>query len=749
MMMLFGNRLEKLFAIFLRVCERGIRVVLWVCFVLLAMPGCRSENDAEPMAFPVPKSGVVPVVSFGNTDGTIDYVGDEACESCHEEEFAGFREHGMAHSFYKVTLATNLHGTRTPIHDAETGYEYVVFRGRDGWYQQESLRAADGTAMHTLRRRMDYAMGSGHAARTFMSSFNGRLFELPLTWYTQKKKWDFSPGYKVHNGRFDRLIGDRCMACHNSYPSAVPFTDGKYTSLPEGIGCERCHGPGALHIEERLSDPDFDRDVDPTIVNPAHLPFEQRLDVCRQCHFSATVMVLRNGRSAFDFLPSEKLSDHIAAFVAPSDNEAGVGVISHADRMRRSRCFLGSLNAPHPLECVTCHNPHEGFRDKGSGYFNGTCLKCHSGDALRARALTPEHTPASNCIACHMPRVEAEDAPHASFTDHWIRVVRDSPPPASVVSSDPLVPYFSRDVKNRTGQAYLGMALVMRGRQSNDLYMIAQGAATLEVALKADTTLGEGYFLLGIAHKTLGEIDRAVPPLEHAFRMDPGSPQRLDALAQVYTLSGRGPGVIERLYRQALRIQPASAEVRDHYGSFLLARGQAAAAARAFRGATDERPTFDPAFVHLGLALTSLDSLRAAATAFQEALRLNPLHAETINHLFVVEGVGKGHSAVRRWTPFRDLLLTDAQGRSPIRLMVDADASRIRFEGMPNRAALTIYSDAGALIRSLRTGEMTWDLRDAQGEPAASGVYLSHVRAPTANGRPGDARVYRFALVRK
>ena len=367
-------------------------------------------------------------------------------------------------------------------------------------------------------------MGSGNAARTYLTQSKGRLYELPLTWYTQKKQWDFSPGYAAENRRFDRLIPDRCIACHNSYPEGMPFVTGKYTTVPEGIGCERCHGPGALHVEERLVAPEPAGEVDDTIVNPAHLSFERRLDVCNQCHLNTTVAVLREGRSDFSFRPSEALSDHLAFFVAHDEAGEGIEVVSHTERMQQSACFLGTRASAQPLECITCHNPHEGFRDQGPRYFNATCMQCHRTEALRAQITAAEaledHGPDANCIECHMPKVAASDAPHSSFTDHRIRIVGDDPATATA-EAEIMEPYFERDRGNREGQRYLGMALIVHGRQQNNRRLIATGAATLEVGLGADTTQGEAYFLLGVAHQLLGNLEGALLALERAVRIDP------------------------------------------------------------------------------------------------------------------------------------------------------------------------------------------------------------------------------------
>ncbi len=732
-----------------------------------------------------------PAVAFRNAASGVGYVGDAACASCHEDAYRGYQAHGMARSFYRLTAANRVEAPLDePLLHADSGFAYAVRVAPDGWYQEEVVRAPDGRVLHRLRRRMDYVVGSGHAARTYLSEGNGRLFELPLTWYTQRRRWDFSPGYEVKNGRFDRLIPDRCMACHNSYPEAVPFVEGKYRAVPEGIGCERCHGPGALHVEERLADPDPAGEIDDTIVNPAHLPFGRRLDVCQQCHLSATVSILREGRSAFSFRPSEALSDHLALFAAHRTDASAeeIDVISHADRMRRSACYTGTLRAARPLECVTCHNPHEGFRDRGAAYFNRTCLGCHDAGGLPAKVAAQaraDHAPEANCFGCHMPKARAGDAPHSSFTDHWIRVVEGSPVPAPTAepfTPELLQPYFARDRGNRDGQRYLGMALIVYGRQRNDPGLMATGAATVEQALGSDTTHGEAHFLLGAAYLQGGRPDRAVAPLERAVRLDPGVPERLDALAQAYAAVRRDTAVVGRLYRRALGLQPALSGVRVNYGHFLQAQGRVAEAAGAYRAALAEQPWLDAAAFGLGTALVELGRMDEAERAFREALRLSPGYADVLGNMLLVRtgslpaapsagqrGAGGGPGAefvaeAVAFVPVEDALVALAQAGDEIRIepmpLEDALATGraaladvARFTNVPPDATVRIFTHSGLLVRTLAqrdaSGFLAWDLRDDAGFLLASGEYLAYVQARGEAGRVRWTKVRRFALVRQ
>ena len=58
----------------------------WVCSLLL-IAACSSENESESPVF---------------TGLDSEYVGDVVCFDCHESEWTGFQDHGMARSFYVI-----------------------------------------------------------------------------------------------------------------------------------------------------------------------------------------------------------------------------------------------------------------------------------------------------------------------------------------------------------------------------------------------------------------------------------------------------------------------------------------------------------------------------------------------------------------------------------------------------------------------------------------------------------------------
>ena len=614
-----------------------------VAFALLVplaawLSGCWDTAQSEPAS------------PYLNVADGVEYVGDASCAQCHGEIAESYATHGMAQSFYPLTEenAVEDYGG-VEVRDASGGFVYTARREGGEFVQEERQIGPNGEVLNRLVRSMDYVVGSGSAARTYLTDEGGVLRQLPLTWYTQSKSdpeqgttvgdagtegtghWAFSPGYDVSNGRFDRAVPPSCMSCHNGTSPAVPFVEGAYEDLAMGIGCEQCHGPGDLHVEARTIDPEAPDSVDYTIVNPKHLELDLRLDVCQQCHLNGTVSVVRDGETADSYRPSRPLSAHRALFVVENEDPNAVDVISHADRMKASACFTESA----AMDCVTCHDPHEGFRDKPADYFNDTCQTCHAPDALVAAMPTAEakaqHAVGADCFSCHMPKVTADDAPHTSFTDHYIRVVGDDAITGVATSGD-LEPYFERDQGTEEGETYLAMATVVYGRRTGDRAGLTKGASLLEAVAEQETAPGEAKYLLGFTRTLLGQDRAAVEPLRAAIA-ERATPERLNTLAQALERVGSPAAEVEALYTQALEIQPAAAEVRVNYGRFLEATGRLPQALDAYTRAAEDRPDLAAAHANRGRLIARQGDVAGAIGALQTAVTLEPKDGKALADL--------------------------------------------------------------------------------------------------------------------
>jgi Tfp pilus assembly protein PilF len=693
-----------------------------------------------------------PSPPFRNVDAPTTYAGDSACVSCHATEASAYEQHNMSRSFHRWTAATRVESpTTTPlVHDA-TGFAYAVEDSAGQLFQVELLTGPDGKRLHELRRRMDWVTGSGNVARTYFTSENGRLFQLPLTWY-REHGWDFSPGYRVSNARFDRVMPDRCVACHSSYPKVLPFAEGKYADVRSGIGCERCHGPGALHVKERVAQAPRDSGYDRSIVNPARLPLARRLDVCEQCHVHTAVSVLREGKDEFSYLPSQPLRDQWAFF-----KQAGsIDIVSHADRLRQSACFLATQSTARPLECATCHDPHRPPATAETR--NQPCAGCHTSDAL-ARRLTSAgaratHAPGSDCVSCHMPKVGERGVPHGTFTDHWIRVVRpDAPPPTVERSGDsPITPFFERDRTGPEAGIYRGMGGIVYATLATNRSALATAAATLDSALGMDSTRGEAHFLLGVAYQQLGRTPEAVRALELAVRDDSARPDRLRALAQSYAHAGRDAATIERLYRRALSMQPALAWIRADYADWLESQGRPNDAVEAYRAALAEQPGLVPAWFGLGTTLAASDRRRESADAFQHAVDLDPSVAEALSRLFEVRTRGGTIASVRTLqSPLPTLPVRD-RGPRAIQLSTADAGGGVRFFNVPPRSLVQIQRPDGTLIRVLTPVDgwsVDWNLTTDDSAAIAGGLYRAQITGRDPTGRPFTPQLLYFGVVRQ
>ena len=104
-----------------------------------------------------------------------------------------------------------------------------------------------------IEAEVRFALGSGTRGISFLIERDGFLFQSPIAWFAQKRRWDISPGYGEFSARpnFERAIQPDCLFCHANQFRAVAGTLNRYEKpifQGHAIGCERCHGPGELHV---------------------------------------------------------------------------------------------------------------------------------------------------------------------------------------------------------------------------------------------------------------------------------------------------------------------------------------------------------------------------------------------------------------------------------------------------------------------------------------------------------------------
>jgi hypothetical protein len=470
--------------------------------LLLASVSRQSPVDDSPKPFVVVDPSSLPFASpYKNVQKGVKYVGDKACVGCHKGLARTYHNHPMGRSFAPVSEASPLESydakANTPF-DA-LNLRLSVERRGDRVFHKVIYKGPDGRPVPGVEQEAEvqYAMGSGTQGRTYILNHDGFLFESPISWFSRKKAWDLSPGYAHNFQHFTRPIATQCLFCHCNEVSPVKGSVNHYDSpLFRGytIGCERCHGPGELHVERRRRGVEV-TDTDDTIVNPRRLEPALREAVCQQCHLQGAAAVERRGRSFFDYRPGMPLHEVVSVFVKPPAQSDSYKAVSHVEQMYISRCFVASGGK---LGCISCHDPHAHPKPaervsfyRGSAKGRG-CLSCHTEKSCH---LSPVERRARNqadsCIDCHMPPGPTADVAHAALTDHRILRRPDQPPriDRQPEQSEGLLVHFHRDlVPGHDPEMQRDLALAMLTYTQG----MADEAASMMAAELAEPLLARG-----------------------------------------------------------------------------------------------------------------------------------------------------------------------------------------------------------------------------------------------------------------
>ncbi len=595
--------------------------------------------------------------------------GMRVCAGCHRGIWESYRKTGMGRSFYRPApekIGGDLRAGSTYYHAASQSYFAMV--ERDGvFYQQRWQVDGAGQRVNRMEKRVDWVMGSGNHAKTYLSrTADGRLMELPLGWYAEKGgTLGMNPGYdKAEHEGFRRPITYDCMFCHNGYPKipaghekpfAMPLYDG---ALPEGIDCERCHGPGLKHAQLAGAGA-MKEEIKKAIVNPARLSGERQMEICIGCHLEATSFPLPNAlmrydRGPFSFQPGEALGDFLLNF----DHAPGTGreekfeIVNAVYRLRQSACFAKSEGK---MLCTTCHNPHDIPRgEEAVRHYTAACRQCHGGTG---------HMEQADCTGCHMPKRRTEDVVHSLATDHRIQKIK----PAGDLTAERAERHEVGDLAYR-GKVVLYYPERLEPGVENELYLavaqvkqgsnLQEGIEQLKFGLaKLPSARGEFWFELGDAYERMGQWSEAAgayreaarrragfevavrklgtmlrktgkaaegaAALERAVAMDAGDAVAWHELGLTYQALGRRPEAEGALGKALLR-DPELVEAHNNLGVMRMAAGDAVRAEGAFREAVRIKPEFAEARGNLAALLAGLGRTGEAREQFRAAVRLRP-----------------------------------------------------------------------------------------------------------------------------
>jgi Tfp pilus assembly protein PilF len=448
------------------------------------------------------------------TAGKPAYVRNQACQTCHREIYESYARTPMART--SGLARPNL--IEGAFRHERSGVQYRVFADGDKAYL--AYERPGDPAMRG-RQELEYSVGSNTRGRTFLFEIEGLLYQSPINYYAQKRVWDMSPGYQsLTEMELNHAVPPSCLFCHASgVQTPEPGAPNRYAGAPflqDGVGCERCHGPGGDHV---LGKGD--------LVDPSKLAGARRDAVCVQCHLEGQATVRRVGRTLEAYRPGDLLSDYVTTFVYEETDRDALGAVSQVEALARSRCKRRSGDR---LTCITCHDPHTTPPpERRVAYYRDKCLMCHEPSfAQRHQGGNPD------CIACHMPRHESADIGHTQVTDHRIPRRPSAGSAASAPAPDRrLVPFGPSHGEPRDlGLAYAEVAL--RG----NAFAGQEAVRLLEQALDRNPRDPEVLTHLGFLYDQIDKDRRAAVLYERALEVDPEAAVAVSNLAVIYASRG-------------------------------------------------------------------------------------------------------------------------------------------------------------------------------------------------------------------
>lgn len=614
-----------------------------------------------------------------NHSDSAKYVGIHTCKLCHQDIYNTYIKTGMGKSFDVASRQKSSGDYHTSIvYDKIGDFYYKAFWQNDS-LQFLEYRLQGKDTIYKRQETVNYIIGSGQHTNSHIQSVNGYLNQMPMTFYTQKKKWDLPPGFEDgHNSRFMRKIGLECMSCHNNYPEFVLGSENKFSAVPEGINCERCHGPGSIHVEQRQTGSKIDTSkyIDYSIVNPAKLSIDAQFDICQRCHLQGNT-ILKEGKSFYDFKPGMKLSDYMTVFL-PKYKHADDEFImaSHADRLKQSQCFIKSLekttspvlrtppskgespsvsNKLKPykdaMTCVTCHNPHVSVRETNPNVFNDACNKCHGGQKKDQRLKIKDNSTFGsklicsepsvirkiknknqiiNCVGCHMPKSGSIDIPHVTVHDHYIRKPITKKDKNAIKQ---FIGLYAINEKNPSALIKAKAYLNQYEKFENKSYYLDSAAFYLKDKSDADLKanfelLIQLHFIKNDFNKMIAYVNRLTDATILNNLLTKKSYSNDDAwtsyrIGEAFYNTGNIQRAIN-YYKNAVTLAPYGLDFKNKYGSALAANGLLPNAEKEFTEILKENPKHVSALTNLGYVKLAQGNAKDAEQLYFKALALDP-----------------------------------------------------------------------------------------------------------------------------
>jgi predicted CXXCH cytochrome family protein len=332
------------------------------------------------------------------------YVGSQACEKCHAEIYERWKKTPMANV----------------VHDPRTHPGVII-----------PDLATNNVAKFT-RDQVAFVYGSVWKQRYF-TKVGDDYFPLPVQWDIGTHKWlrYFVPakggdwwGSLYPPDNMQRPTGPTCDGCHS-----VDYNIHTKQVAEWNVGCERCHGPGSEHVAHPSRG---------NILNPSQMDHVAANDTCIQCHSQGRPLTNPIEGRYYDWPVGYHVGLRLQDFwklenctLGQTDFYYFPDCTAHKNRMQGND-FVQSVMYRHGITCSSCHDVHgtENYAQLRKPA-NQICLDCHGPstpngphtDTLEEHTHHKDGSPGSQCVACHMPKIETEGVPGAYVHAHTFRFI--------------------------------------------------------------------------------------------------------------------------------------------------------------------------------------------------------------------------------------------------------------------------------------------------------------------------------------
>jgi tetratricopeptide (TPR) repeat protein len=381
-----------------------IMKVFFLVFVLILAAWVQAEQKNVPALTEEETYGMALYKGFA---------GSRSCIECHEKFYQLWSSsfHGLSMQPYTTVFAkARLTPQANEIAIAKYRYRADI-SGSEGWVIE---KGPDGEKKYAIEQ----VIGGKYVYYFLTTLERGKLQTLPISYDVSKKEWfdtaasgirhfpDAPSDSPVFWKEQAYTFNTACFGCHVSQMSTSYDlkTDTYKTAWKEpGINCETCHGPSEEHnrvMEALPAGGEVPPGMDMKIISVKKFTVQQHNDSCGSCH--AKAVVLTN-----NFKPTERFFDHFD-LATLEDHDFYPDGRDLGENYTHTTWLMSPCVQSGKLSCIHCHTSSGRYRFKADDKANNACLPCHKERVENAAAHTnhPPGTPASKCIACHMPKTE-------------------------------------------------------------------------------------------------------------------------------------------------------------------------------------------------------------------------------------------------------------------------------------------------------------------------------------------------------